>query len=439
MTLTVRHLARFDFTVDKAGNIAGDGEVTYDLDPNLCGVARLTEQVNESVNMMAQIPSFMEAGSTIVKQASEIFSAQSLSEESELANYLSKWTKFQRTESNKTMNYSPYFSSKAAPSYSVTSLAQTVWEDRCLTGAPAVFVGGLTCGDLREGPFGSTFSKLAGTQIHAEDFWDKAADWLYEQAKDKLKEEVKDKLKEKAKDYLKQFALAEEKQKSACEGSPTMKAGTSVNADAKDVAKSAAGMGQAAAGMAASASLGPGAMAGAMLSVPGVTQVNYEYKGLAKGPESRRFKLRGNISGSKMNLKMDGDVYDGDKDLVVEYMVNWKREQKKFPTWSPFIQDGDGDVQGKGSMRVLERQVTNGTCADVNKIREKLGAPPDKTCKDSSAPHEVTVAHDVAMNSPFATFHKTGEHRNNVKVWHEFEYFWYAHQITRPETKVAKR
>jgi hypothetical protein len=184
--------------------------------------------------------------------------------------------------------------------------------------------------------------------------------------------------------------------------------------------------------MAGSATLGPGAMAGAMLSVPGVTQVNYEYKGLAKGPESRRFKLKGNLSGGKMTLNMDGDVYVGDKNLVVQYMVNWKREQTTFPTWTPFIESEGGDVQDQGNMRILERTVVTGTCDEVNAKRQALGAPPDPTCKDSGVPHEVTVAHDMSMGSPFATFHKTGEHRNNVKVWHEYEYFWYAHQVTKP-------
>jgi len=433
MTLTVKHLTRFDFTVDKAGNIVGDGEVTYDLDPNLCGVARLTQQVNEAVNMMAQIPDFMEAGANIAKKATEYFNAGNLGEEGDLATYLSRWTSFQKAETGKRLQYQPYMSSKVAGNYSVTSLAQTVWEDRCLTGAPVKLVGGLTCADLAEGPFGATFQKLAGQAQVPEDFWDKAAEWIYAQAKDKLKEQVKDKLKEKTKEVFKQFTQAEDKQKAACEGSPTLKAGTSVGAGAGDVAKSAGEFGKAVAGMAAGATLGPGAMAGAMLSVPGVTQVNYEYKGLANGPESRRFKLKGNLSGGKMNLKMDGDVYAGDKNLVVEYMVNWKRDRKTFPTWSPYIEDEGGNVEENGSMRVLERTVVTGTCKEVNAKRKALGAPPDPNCKDSGVPHEVTVAHDVHMASPFATFHKTGTQRNHVKVWHEYEYFWYAHQITKPK------
>jgi hypothetical protein len=438
MTLTVKHLARFDFTVDKAGTIAGDGEVTYDLDPNLCGVARLTQQVNEAVNMMASIPNFMEAGANIVKQANDYFNADNMGEEGDLATYLNRWKSFQKSETNMRSQYVPYLSARTASNYSVTSLAQTAWEDRCLTGAPAMFVGGLTCGDLAEGPFGETFQKLASKELFPADFWDKAAEWIYDQAKDKLKEEVKDKLKEKAKENFKQFADEENKQKAACEGSTTLKAGTSVGAGAGDVAKSAGQMATTAAGMAQSATLGPGAMAGAMLSVPGVTQVNYEYKGLANGPESRRFKLKGSLSGGKMTLNMDGDVYDGDKNLVVEYMVNWKRTQSTFPTWSPFIEDEGGDVQDQGNMRVLERTVVTGTCDEVNAKRQALGAPPDPTCKDSGVPHEVTVAHDTSMGSPFATFHKTGEHRNNVKVWHEYEYFWYAHQVTKPSPSAQQ-
>src|SRR5581483_8692493 len=55
MTLTVRHLARFDFTVDKNGQIKGDGEITYDLDPNLCGVYRAAQEVNMAIDVLKSI------------------------------------------------------------------------------------------------------------------------------------------------------------------------------------------------------------------------------------------------------------------------------------------------------------------------------------------------------------------------------------------------
>jgi hypothetical protein len=114
-----------------------------------------------------------------------------------------------------------------------------------------------------------------------------------------------------------------------------------------------------------------------------MTQVSYEHKGLVNGPESRRFKIKGKINGDKMNLHLDGDVYEGDKDLVVEYMVNFKKSQSKFPAWSPFIDDHGADVHPGGTMRVLERRI----------VKDKSGTP-----------HDVLTAHDTEMSSLFAVF-----------------------------------
>ena len=66
-------------------------------------------------------------------------------------------------------------------------------------------------------------------------------------------------------------------------------------------------------------------------------------------------------------------------------------------------------------MRVLERQV----------LKDKSGVP-----------HDILSAHDTQMSSPFAVFHQTGEHRSGVKPWQEYEYFWYAHQVTKPKSAV---
>jgi hypothetical protein len=38
-----------------------------------------------------------------------------------------------------------------------------------------------------------------------------------------------------------------------------------------------------------------------------------------------------------MHLEMDGDVSGGDRNLYVEYMVNYQRDKRPFPTWSPFL------------------------------------------------------------------------------------------------------
>ena len=126
---------------------------------------------------------------------------------------------------------------------------------------------------------------------------------------------------------------------------------------------------------------------GMMLSVPGVTQVQYYYKGLASGqPEARTFKIRGRLestpNGAMLKLEQDGEVTGGDTKLWVEYMVNYHKERKPFPTWSPFLA--------------------------------------------SSAEFHPGQA------VPFAQFREAGEHRNGVKPWREYDYNWSAYKVTSP-------
>ena len=56
MSLNVKHETTFYFHVDFDGNVTGRGVIVYTLDPNLCGVAVLTRQVNEQVNFMKYLP-----------------------------------------------------------------------------------------------------------------------------------------------------------------------------------------------------------------------------------------------------------------------------------------------------------------------------------------------------------------------------------------------
>ncbi|NNG27546.1 MAG: hypothetical protein HKM87_08470, partial [Ignavibacteriaceae bacterium] len=46
MSLMVTHTTHFYLNIDATGNVKGEGIVTYDLIPNLCGLAALTKQVN---------------------------------------------------------------------------------------------------------------------------------------------------------------------------------------------------------------------------------------------------------------------------------------------------------------------------------------------------------------------------------------------------------
>lgn len=128
---------------------------------------------------------------------------------------------------------------------------------------------------------------------------------------------------------------------------------------------------------------------GVMLSIPGVTQVQYEYKGLPNGPELRTFNITGQVEGDvdqpKLRLKLDGDL-EGDKNLYLEYTVNYHKTKSPFPAWSPFL-----DAQAE--------------------IRH--GA----------------VRQGLTTLSATATFAQTGKQRNGVKVWHEYDYNWQAERI----------
>jgi outer membrane protein OmpA-like peptidoglycan-associated protein len=172
---------------------------------------------------------------------------------------------------------------------------------------------------------------------------------------------------------------------------------------------------------------------GLLLSIPGVTQVQYYYKGLKNGPEIRGFDLTGTLTlegdKPKLKLEMDGDVYDGDKNLTLEYMVNYKKENPKFPTWSPFLKDA-GDVHESGTEIVRERKTV------VRKEEYIDKATGEKMTIE--IPEEITVEKEIFQDAPFVTFDEAGTHRNKVKVWQEYEYFWNAHKLTEPKDEEEK-
>lgn len=431
MTLTVKHLARLDFTVDMAGRIVGDGEVTYDLDPNLCGVAHLTRQVNEAVNMMSMLADIDQAGAEIVKHANDYFNLASEVEEANVKYYVDELAQLGH-ELDSPKQWKPdgpigkmfKYAQENGPAEAegTQDLAKALWKERCKAKTPAVLVGTtLSCDDLlfMSGETGKGWGDMAADWAKKkakdkateapgdEEYWKKGAEWLYAQTKGPLKEKIKKELEEHSRMGFQLAAEDESKQRAACEGGSTLRAGTSVgNMTATGTAATVAG---------AAATMAMGGMPGGLVTqVPGVTQVQYEYKGLAHGPEKRRFRVKGYIRNGEMYLQKDGD-----KDLVVEWMVNFKKEHAKFPTWSPFIEDEGATVLQSGDLRILERKVTYTTKKDKN----------GKTYK---VPHEVTMVKDTISNTPFAVFHKTGEHRNGNAKWHEYEYFYYAHQIMKP-------
>lgn len=154
---------------------------------------------------------------------------------------------------------------------------------------------------------------------------------------------------------------------------------------------------------------------GLMLSLPGVTQIQYEYKGLINGPETRKFKIKGHLADNQLYLEMDGDVSGGSNKLQIEYTVNYKSERPTFPIWTPFM-DAPGEMFPAGSIATLHERVEKtkkGTYVDAN-----------NNTKTIDVPYVETVEEKVPMPIPFAIFKKSGKQRNGVKVWHEYEYSW---------------
>jgi hypothetical protein len=165
---------------------------------------------------------------------------------------------------------------------------------------------------------------------------------------------------------------------------------------------------------------------GLVLSIPGVTQVQYYYKGLKDGPENRKFKIKGKLVSDKLYLEMDGDVYDGDKNLTVEYQVNYKKETPKFPCWTPFLKDG-ADAMESGKETIYESK-------EFVSIKEFEDPATGKKMK-IEVPERVTSKKEIYQNTPFATFRETGTHRDKKSMWRDYEYVWNAHRITTPKEK----
>ena len=136
---------------------------------------------------------------------------------------------------------------------------------------------------------------------------------------------------------------------------------------------------------------------GTMLSIPGVTQVQYDYKGLPNGAEVRSFRISGHLEGgldARLRLQMDGSV-EGDRNLYVEYMVNYRKSRSAFPAWSPFL-----DTPAVIQPGFVRQQVTT--------------------------------------LSAIADFSEKGVHRNGVKPWQEYDYKWHVERIGASARDVRK-
>ncbi len=458
MTLTVRHLARFDFTVDAKGQVVGNGEVTYDLDPNLCGVYRAAEQINMAIDVLKNFNSALSKMRSYATQIDDIFGMKSQIEASEAKDKIESWKKFHKADSDQQFgvaqtNASPW-RNMGHNAEDTGDLAASVWYERCSKGAPVTIVGGLSCEDLLGGPpltvpgevqstsekladfakeQGKDLAKDAWKKLQEKDpgFWNHDASYLYTNVADEAVDAAADALKEKAIKTLNVFDVQEQPGKDECAGIPsTRTAGNSFNtptaeslmASWKELADSVKTM-------------NPDAAVNVLMNAPGVTKVQYDYKGLEHGPESRRFKIRGYVDGNRLVLHKDGDVYGGDTNLTVQYTVNMVTSKQQFPTWSPFIDNDGADLATSGKVKQVERKSVTCDVKSGKEGKETAGSADGAT---KCTPHEELVTTISDSATPFATYYKNGEHRNGVKVWHEYEYYWNAYKVTEPLSITEK-
>ena len=411
MSLMVTHTTHFYLKIDKTGNVKGEGIVTYDLIPNLCGLAALTKQVNEAINMMDKIPSIFKWAGELSKKAIKNLNREWADEYAKYAGSLEELSSITKQSGGVPQEEIKSFVEKwitgAWYSEDIRKLAASIISSRCSSG---------------EYNFGNDIDCKLIVALLNEDV-EKS---VTKMALDKLIDQVLSKLSEKYKEKMKGIGLESQKGEELCKCG----AGASVVAGNKygpttleelvmqfgpDILDAA--MFQAALGS---------APFGLVLSIPGVTQVQYYYKGLKDGPENRKFKIKGKLISGKLYLEMNGDVYDGDKNLTVEYQVNYKKETPQFPCWTPFLKDG-GDVKESGTETIYESK-------EFVSIKEFKDPATGKKIK-IEVPERITSKREIFQHTPFATFRETGTHRDNKSMWHDYEYVWNVHRITTPKEK----
>ena len=411
MSLMVTHTTHFYLKIDKTGNVKGEGIITYDLIPNLCGLAALTKQVNEAINMMDKIPSIFKWAGELSKKAIKNFNSEWAEEYANYAGSLEELSSITKQSGSVPQEEIKSFVEKwitgAWYSDDIRKLAASIISSRCSSG---------------EYNFGNDMDcKLIVALLNKD-----VKESVGKMALNKLIDQVLSKLSEKYKEKMKGIGLESLKGEELCKCG----AGASVVAGNKygpttleelvmqfgpDILDAA--MFQAALGS---------APFGLVLSIPGVTQVQYYYKGLKDGPENRKFKIKGKLISGKLYLEMNGNVYDGDKNLTVEYQVNYKKETPQFPCWTPFLKDG-ADVKVSGKETIYESK-------EFVSIKEFKDPATGKKIK-IEVPERVTSEKEIFQHTPFATFRKTGTHRDNKSMWHDYEYVWNVHRITTPKEK----
>lgn len=428
MSLMVVHTTHFYLNIDEYGNVKGKGTISYDLIPNLCGLAALTKQVNERINMLELFPTIFKWAADLGRNAVQNFNYYWYQDQNKLASNIDELESITRrflyvNPGSKDAelikkDFLGWIKSNASND-DLSRLASYIVLNRC--GSQSHLIGsGLDCADLLVWPL--TQTDLEDTELEA---WGKMA---LDEIVDRLLSVLSDKYKE----ALESISEESEKGEELCRCG----AGASVNAGAKygpttleelvlqlgpDVATT----------LLFDMSLGTPPV-GLVMSIPGVTQIQYYYKGLKNGPENRTFDISGKLiegGNIKLYLEMDGDVKDGDKNLTVEYMVNYKKDSGQFPCWSPFLEDG-ADVYKSGYETLYELT----TKTKVFRIKDKKSGK----FKEITVPFKESTKKEVYRDLPFATFRETGTHRNKKSMWHEYEYVWSAYKLTQPIDEEIK-
>jgi len=409
MTLLVEHSTVFHIYVDENDNVTGEGTITYGLIPNLAGVAALTKQVNDAINMMDKIVFVFKLAGDIGKQAVQSMNRVYFQNEAKLAQNMHLFSKTSAADllrggGNKVMITNLMRSGGQADA---VELAKAVLWNRAGSGNYNL-ANGVDASLLMDIPVASEYKSLG--------------EFALEQVRGKVLDEIA-KTEVAALERLLGRAKREEQLCLYAAGIATIAAGTQIGPSTVEQLLTEFGPEVAKAAF-FDVLIGRAMPTGLMLSIPGVTQVQYHYKGLKDGPESRRFKISGNIVGDKLYLSMDGDVSDGDKNLYVQYTVNYKKSTHPFPTWSPFMDDA-ADVNDKGECTVYDRE----TNIEVKQYYDKK----EKKYKTIEFERDRSIPKEMNFETPFAVFHEAGTQRNNVKVWHEYEYNWRVFKLTEPK------
>ena len=363
MSLLVIQENQFNFNVDENGDIKGKGTIVYDLIPNLCGVHALATQVNQMIDMLPKLEFMTSLGRKISQNTVDNFVKSTTQTDFTIPMYL---TTGHRTNKTASLHVPLVEIEESWVQGAAGSLLD-------LNGASGTFLGKDVGGIL--------LSKAKNRYVSAQQ-----SDNVCKQMGPKNIDDLWGGTKEESnsiEDFLIKSPL----------GLDIMKSLTF------DLANPLA----------------------LMLSIPGVTKIQYYYKGLQNGPEKRDFTFSGQIDDAgQMSLTLDN--IKGSQDLTVEYMVNYKKELPTFPVWSPFL-DKKGTIYPKGRDIVLYNYTPKEV--EVSYFDDK-----SDTTKRTTVTTKELKTHKKNIATPWVTFKDAGVKRDGVDVWHEYEYSWNAYKIS---------